>query len=73
MARSKIGALWLKEGANGKYFSGVIEDLRGDVPIVIFKNDRKEQDNHPDYIILRSEPMERPTHTEKAEEIDSPF
>ena len=51
-----IGALWLKE-ANGKsYFSGVLKDLRGDINIVIFPNDRKEQPNQPDYNILLSEP-----------------
>lgn len=59
MAQRKLGALWLKDGAKGKFFSGVIETLNGDVPIVIFKNEKKEAPNHPDYVILRSEPREQ--------------
>ncbi|MFH1621093.1 MAG: hypothetical protein ABIB04_03335 [Patescibacteria group bacterium] len=52
----KIGALWLKETKDGKkYFSGVIEDLRGDIRIAVFKNDRKEKENQPDYQIIVSE------------------
>lgn len=52
----KIGALWLKETKDGKkYFSGVLEDLRGEIRIAIFKNDRKEKDNQPDYQIVVSE------------------
>lgn len=57
----KIGALWLKEGNGKKFFSGVIETLNGDVQIVIFKNDKKEKENHPDYNILLSEPKREET------------
>jgi hypothetical protein len=35
----------------------VISDLRGDIQIVVFKNDKKT-DNQPDYDILLSEPKE---------------
>ena len=41
-----------------EYYSGVITDLRGDIQIVIFKNDKKT-DNQPDYDILLSEPKEK--------------
>ncbi len=52
----KIGALWLKETKDGKkYFSGVLEDMRGEIRIAIFKNDRKEKENQPDYQIVVSE------------------
>lgn len=52
----KIGALWLKESKDGKkYFSGVLEDLRGEIRIAVFKNDRKEKENQPDYQIIVSE------------------
>ncbi len=55
----KIGALWLKETKDGKkYMSGVLEDLRGNIKIAVFKNDRKESDKHPDYSILLSEERE---------------
>ena len=58
MPRRKIGALWSKKTEEGKeYFTGVISDLRGDIQIVVFENDKKA-DNHPDYDILLSEPKE---------------
>ena len=56
----RIGALWLKTTQDGKqYFSGVISDLRGDINIAIFPNDRKENANHPDYNIILSEKKEQ--------------
>ncbi len=52
----KIGALWLKTSKDGEtFYSGVIEDLRGDIPIVVFQNNRKEKENQPDYNIVLSE------------------
>lgn len=55
MAR-KIGALWLKQSQDGtKYFSGVIQDLSGDINIAVFRNDKKENDKQPDYNIVLSE------------------
>lgn len=44
----KIGALWLKDGPNGKFMSGVI----GGKPVLVFKNKYKKQDNHPDYNVF---------------------
>lgn len=54
----KLGALWLRDGKDGKkYMTGVIETLSGDVQIVVFRNDKKEAGSkQPDYNILRSEP-----------------
>lgn len=55
MSKRKIGALWSKQTEEGKeYYSGVITDLRGDIQIVAFKNDKKTE-NQPDYDILLSE------------------
>ena len=56
MANRKIGALWSKKTGDGKeYFTGVISDLRGEIQIVVFRNDKKNE-NQPDYDILLSEP-----------------
>ena len=52
----ELGALWLKDGKNGKYFSGKITVDGQDIGIVIFKNTYKEKENQPDYKILRSRP-----------------
>ena len=47
-----------KTKAGEAYFSGVMSDLRGEIQIVVFRNDKKENDNQPDYNILLSEPKE---------------
>lgn len=53
---NELGALWVKDGKNGKYFSGKITVDNQDIGIVIFKNDYKEKENQPDYKILRKRP-----------------
>ena len=59
MPNRRIGALWSKKAKEGQeYFSGVISDLRGDIQIVVFRNDSKKNENQPDYNILLSEPKE---------------
>jgi len=51
--RKSIGGLWLKDGKNGKYFSGEIELFGTKQHIFIFKNMYKEEgSNQPDYRIL---------------------
>lgn len=69
----KIGALWLKETKDGKkYMSGVLEDMRGEIRIAVFRNDRKEKENHPDYqIIISEERRERSESDPVAESTDT--
>jgi uncharacterized protein (DUF736 family) len=50
----KIGALWLKEKDGKKYYSGIIEFPGMKLNFAIFKNEEKQQDNHPDYNIVWS-------------------
>ena len=55
-----IGALWLKEyekeGVKKKMMSGEIDlGALGSVRIAVFKNDKKEKENQPDYRIVLSE------------------
>lgn len=60
MASQKIGALWKRKTQDGKTFlSGVIQDMRGDINVAVFANDRKEKDNQPDFNIVRSEQREQ--------------
>ena len=54
--KREVGALWKKESSTQKYFSGHIkvDDGMGSeelVKVVIFKNNYKEKDNHPDFRI----------------------
>lgn len=52
MAFKKIGALWLKDGKNGKYMSGTVqEDVPAGAKILVFKNTYKKDDKHPDYTL----------------------
>lgn len=56
----EIGALWLKEIKQGdrkgeQYFSGTLKDIRGEIRIAVFANEKKEKENQPDYKIVLSE------------------
>jgi uncharacterized protein (DUF736 family) len=75
---NELGALWLKDGKNGKYMSGKLTTPGGeDVQIVVFKNNYKQKDNQPDYRILKSEPKGASNAQEQAVrdvfESDVPF
>ncbi|MFH1052777.1 MAG: hypothetical protein V1779_17795 [bacterium] len=62
----KIGALWSRKSNDGKTFlSGMLNDLSGDIQIAVFKNDRKEKDNQPDYNIVLSEKREQKQNTQQ--------
>jgi len=63
----RVGALWLGEGRNGKYMSGRIELNEGqEVRILVFKNNYKEEDKHPDYIIYEPETTEENKNRDNA-------
>ena len=52
----KCGALWEKESAQGRYFSGEIEIDGGKTRMGAFENRFKQQDKHPDWIVYKSVP-----------------
>lgn len=52
MAFKKIGALWLRDGKNGKFMSGTVqEEVPAGAKILVFKNTHKKDEKHPDYTI----------------------
>lgn len=74
MKENEIGALWSKESKAGqKYLSGVVEVNGVKQKIVIFKNNYKQEDKHPDYRILKSEPRGQQPETPMQFEDDIPF
>ena len=69
MANKYIGALWLKKSKKGLvYMSGQLEIDDQKIQITVFKNERKEKKNQPDYQILKSEPYN--PKKDKAETIE---
>lgn len=57
-ASKQIGALWkhtAKQGTTGVFLKGTLElGALGQVPIAVFKNNRKTKENEPDYRIVLS-------------------
>ena len=68
MALKNIGALWLKTKENGtKFFSGTINNgIHGDINVMVFKNDDKQKENHPDYrIVMATDDEQKPAAESK--------
>ena len=53
----KLGALWCRTSKKDgmQFMTGTLEDMRGDIKIVVFRNTKKEKENQPDYQIYLSE------------------
>ena len=74
-----IGALWIKEGQNGKFMSGNVEINGVKHPILVFKNTKKEKDNQPDYKICQPakesglQQAPEPANDDNKEALDSAY
>lgn len=66
--RQSVGAIWIKEGKNGKKYMSM---KLGDNWYVIFKNAFKKEDKHPDYRVF--EQQERQEGANKPTGDDVPF
>jgi len=65
----KLGALWENTSKKGsKYMSGEIEIGREKVKVLVFRNNRKDKERSPDYIIYEREP--RPAYDSTADSDD---
>ena len=59
----KVGALWSRQSqsSNTKYLAGTVEiEHKGEKitkKVVVFKNNHKDTDRHPDYNMYESRPM----------------
>jgi uncharacterized protein (DUF736 family) len=64
-----IGALWLNEAKDGKkYMSGVVTIDGTDHKIVVFRNNYKEEEKHPDYKIYPSKPRDGAPVNDKSDD-----
>ena len=73
MALKNIGALWLKTREDGtKFFSGTINNgIHGDINVMIFKNDKKENEKAPDYrIAMATDDGQKPEAKQTDAEVD---
>ena len=80
MALESIGALWLKEKNGKKFMSGMIEEdkivfAEGKAGILMYKNDYKKEERHPDYkifqIVEEEQAPRQPEQREPEEDLDS--
>jgi len=75
----KCGALWKRRSKEGRDFlAGVLNGkelpkIDEDIPIIFFKNDRKETEKQPDYFLFLSEPREKKEEPQPEKEQDVPF
>jgi uncharacterized protein (DUF736 family) len=68
-----IGSCWLKEKNGKKYFSCQISiPFLGDMNFAIFKNEKKEKENQPDYQIVWSAPRKQQDTTAPASTDNAP-
>ena len=70
----KLGALWENTSKKGsKYMSGEIEIGREKVKVLVFRNNRKDKERSPDYIIYEREPRVTYDSTSDADDDMPPF
>lgn len=69
MSLANIGAAWKQEKNGKRYLSGVLEasklaeqgiNIQSDLRVLIFPNDKKTQEKHPDYRFVLSLPDQPP-------------
>ena len=63
MALKRIGVLWRKKDKNGKdYYSGNVDlGALGEIRVMVFENEPKQEENHPDWTIhLATDEKEEP-------------
>jgi uncharacterized protein (DUF736 family) len=66
----ELGALWRKQTDDGRpdYFTGSVQVGPVKIDIVVFENQYRKADNHPEYRILRSRPKTERTSTRRDEQ-----
>jgi uncharacterized protein (DUF736 family) len=52
MAGRNIGAFWKPKGDSKASLTGTIDFMGVSIRVAMFKNEKKEKENHPDYNIV---------------------
>ena len=64
----ELGALWIKNGRSGDFFSGHISHTTIDgkrLEVVGFRNKNKTSERAPDYILYKSKPLDQNAMSQK--------
>jgi hypothetical protein len=73
MALQKFGALWKGKPTSKAVLTGKLDDGR---KILVFKNEDKKSDKHPDYRLVVDDGLDagpKPGHREPISDDDTPF
>jgi hypothetical protein len=66
-----IGALWVKNGKKGKFYSGTIEYKGEKIRVMAFPNTKKTELKHPDLnIVLATDETNRPADADRQEQVN---
>jgi hypothetical protein len=59
----ELGALWRRQGKNQTFLSGKVkigeDGKEREIALVVFKNNYKETDRQPDFIVYEDQPREQ--------------
>ena len=55
MSLKRIGALWIRDGKQGKFMAGEIEVGGMTVPVMVFRNRKGDNPKRPDYQVMVKE------------------
>ncbi|MAF43690.1 MAG: hypothetical protein CMI54_05940 [Parcubacteria group bacterium] len=72
----EVGALWKKESATQKFFSGHVKIVDDDgeetlVKVVVFSNRHKSKDSHPDFRIYTVDDKKPVAKSSSKEEVET--
>ena len=74
MALKRISGLWLKSGKRGSYMTGgTTEPIPAGAKLLVFKNDRKQSDNDPDYTLHLATDDDGGDQQPRQQSADNPF
>lgn len=66
----QLGGLWVNDSKNGnKYMSGYLGNLK----IMVFRNNYKTEDKHPDYVMYLTEKPRNNENSDEQNKDDIPF
>ena len=73
--KREIGALWMRESPNQKYFSGhvTVDDfgVEKKLKVLVFTNKSKQKENQPDFRVYKADDQQQAVSTKETEVSES--